>query len=728
VTSGWEPHLRELYQALPTGLYAVAPDGRMLLANDAFERLTGEKQIDAWLARLGEAERAAFASCRDEGCSFTRDLDARDRDGKPLKLRWRALRIADGTVAGTLDDVTAIERAGEEAAAASRAKSEFLANMSHEIRTPMNSILGMADLLWETDLDTTQRKYVGLLREAGDHLLSLINDILDLSRIEAGELHLEHNEFNLREQVEGAVALLAPRARTKGLELHCRVAPDVPHAVVGDALRVRQVLVNLLGNALKFTERGEVVVRVDRAPDGKTLRFSVRDTGIGIAPEQQERIFRQFEQLDPSVARRYGGTGLGLSISRKLVDCMGGRIWVESQPGQGSTFGFDVDLPPGQMAVTRTSGLAVNVRGLRVLIADENATSRLILREILSGWGVLVEELADPSATVEKLQEGFDALLLARDLAGEGVELVLRTRERFGPTQLVVILIASDLAAGDDARRRELGVAAVLLKPVRRRELLDALSGAVSQVDYAAEHRRRRKEAQGGRPLSILLADDSEDNRLLVQAFLSPAGHSLDMVTDGLAAVARATTKKYDLILMDLEMPVLDGLSAIRKIRATERARGVDRTPLLALTAHAMPEYVERTLEAGADGHLNKPLRQTQLLEAISEATSAKSRPSVERVHVEVTPTVAALIPGFLANREKDVRAARAALKRRDHHALWVLAHTMKGLGASYGFDGITDIGVALERAALAHDDAGVLRAVDALESYLGRVDYAVAS
>jgi signal transduction histidine kinase/CheY-like chemotaxis protein len=701
-----DAYIRELYEKLPVGVFAISADGRMLLANDGFRQLAGGGEVEALVSRLGAPARDAWEACRARGEPIRLDLSSTDQAGRAVWLRWRAIRLDDGTVAGTLSDVTEIEQAREQAAAASRAKTEFLANISHEIRTPMNSIVGVADLLWDTDLDTGQRKYVGVLREAGDHLLALINDLLDLSRIEAGELGLERHDFNLREQMDKAVDLVAERAQKKRLEVHCRVAPEVPHVVVGDPLRLRQVLVNLLVNAVKFTERGEVIARVE--PAGDRLRFTVSDTGPGIAPENRERIFRPFEQAAPRLS---GGAGLGLSISRRLVEKMGGRMWVESELGHGSSFGFEVPLPAASPAASRPSLGSFDLRGLRALIADDNETGRLILHEMLVGWGARVEDLAD----LGHLEGEFALLVMAEKQLSDAAETVEKLRARF--PGLAVVVIVSEVRPGDDERQRELGVKALLLKPVRRRELLEALRGALPQ--------ERPAPRQAVAPLRILLADDSEDNRFLVRAFLEGSGHQLDVVEDGRAAVEKSAEKAYDLILMDLEMPLLDGLSAIRQIRAREHERGTPPVAILTLTAHARPEDVERVRQAGADGHVGKPLRQAALLAAIAEATRI---PPAARVRVQVTPTVAALVPGFLANRDKDVRTARAALKRHDYHGLWVLAHTMKGLGASYGFDGISDIGALLEKAALAHDDAGVVRAIESLESYLGRVEYAVAS
>jgi len=594
-----------------------------------------ERSLQAAIDGSGETWSAEYRFlCGDGHYAYVLDRGYVMRDDS-----GRAVRMI-----GAMMDITArkqvekeTQQAKEAAEAANRAKGEFLANMSHEIRTPMNGVLGMTDLLLETELNSEQREYAGMVRTSAESLLTIINDILDFSKIEAGKFELETLEFKLRGSIEPTLKMLAPRAHQKDLELNSFIETDVPEALIGDPSRLRQILINLFGNSLKFTERGEINLRVQRewAKEGSIcLHFSVEDTGIGITAEQQSRIFEAFTQVDGSTARRFGGTGLGLTISRQLVGLMGGRIWVESAPGQGSVFHFTARFG---IARTSTSPLPVEkaqLKGLRALVIDDNLTNRQILKRLLAGWGMKTT-LADNCwqaleilAQALKAHKPFALVLTDGNMPEmDGFQFAEEIRENPHLSSATIMMLTSDGQRGDAARCRELGLAGYLTKPVGQAELLEAVlrvaasKGFTDKPSLVTRHSLREE----GRPLHILLAEDNLVNQKVASRVLEKHGHHIVTAANGRLALERLAAESFDLVLMDVQMPEVDGFEAVASIRKMEEGTGT-HLPVVAMTAHAMQGDRERCLAAGMDGYLSKPLNVKELL-AVLRAVEERPRP-----------------------------------------------------------------------------------------------------
>ncbi|MGC1400504.1 PAS domain S-box protein [Candidatus Binatus sp.] len=536
-------------------------------------------------------------------------------------------------------DITDLEAARQKALAASKAKTEFLSSMSHEIRTPMNAILGMADLIGESDLNSEQRRYLDTILSNGNALLELINSILDLARVESGRMNLEAVAFDVIELTEKVADTLAVRAHEKGIELAVRFSGDLPPTLVGDSLRLRQVLTNLIGNAIKFTERGEVAVDVAHNPGQSnpgSLLFSVRDSGIGMPAQTLSNIFSAFTQADSSTTRKYGGSGLGLAIVERLVALMGGRVWAESELGAGSTFHFTVELallPANESKTQQHRGL--DLSSVRVLVVDDNATNRSIVRQKMRAAGAVVTEATSGAEGLAAFAAAnlngapFGLLLIDLQMpAMDGFEMIRRMRGGANGNAPIVMLVTSSGLTDRLNAMRELGLNYYVVKPVKSRELYAAISDAMAQVVAPAKvapEPAHEVAANGSgahlldRPLDILLADDSADNRLLIAAYLKKSGYVLDQVEDGQAALERFMTRAYDVVLMDIQMPVLDGYGAVRKIREWETANERGRTPIIALSASALETDVRHAIEVGCDLHVSKPVKKSTLLKAIAE-------------------------------------------------------------------------------------------------------------
>jgi two-component system, sensor histidine kinase and response regulator len=647
-------YLNALIENSPLGIL-VLDSGRLVkLCNPAFERLFQYTRQEV----VGKAIDGLIVD--GDLLPEVREIYPRTLDGEVINVMTRRRRkdqsfvdvelytvrlVVNGKAEGTLyiyQDISVRKRAEEEmqrakeaAETSNRAKSEFLANMSHEIRTPMNGIIGMTDLVLETELTQEQMEYLGMVKSSAGSLLSLLNDILDFSKIEAGQLNFETIEFELRASLDGAMKTLSLRADQKGLELACHILPDVPDALLGDPSRLRQILVNLVGNAIKFTAKGGVVVRVETEAETEVeavLLFSVTDTGVGIPPESQAAIFDAFTQADSSMTRKYGGTGLGLTICSRLAGMMGGRIWVESEVGRGSTFHFTSRFAlqkavPAQAPIVEMAML----RNLPVLVADDNPTNRHILQEMLIGWQMKPVLFDSGQAALTALEEAktsgrrFPLIILDCQMPEmDGFTVAERIKHDPKLAGSAIVMMTSAGFQGDAARCRELGIEAYLSKPIGHSDLL----GAIKRVfnPQGGEQKKnglvtRHTLHEDRRHLRILLAEDNAVNQLLAVRLLEKRGHTVVVAETGKAVLATLQKQMFDIILMDVQMPEMDGLKATIAIREGERMSG-NHIPIVAMTAHAMVSDKKSCFEAGMDGYLSKPLKATDLFAAVESLGS----------------------------------------------------------------------------------------------------------
>jgi two-component system, sensor histidine kinase and response regulator len=633
----------------PMAVLDAGPGGIFLAVNHAFVTIFGYARDEVLgktpveLSLLAHPENLADVSRRLEPEGYVPDAETafRTRDGA---IVWGLLSAVTVDVAGKsyvswiVRDITDRKRmeteliaAREAAEAASRAKSEFLSSMSHEIRTPMNAVLGMAELLAETELSEDQQHYLNLMVLNGNSLLDLINSILDLAKIESGRMQLEQSEFDLIELVNKTIATLGVRAHSKGLELVARIAPAVPERLVGDPLRLRQILTNLIGNAIKFTDCGEVVLQVKHsAPvhERLELQFTVSDSGIGIPPDKLDSIFRNFTQADSSTTRKYGGSGLGLAIAHRLVTLIGGHITVESEVGKGSRFSFTASFERAPNTDDSPAKSPISLAGYRLLIADDSRISRQVVHEMLAQTGAEIDEAANGNSALNSIrqaaEEGRPYQFVLLDLAMpsvDGFAVARRLRSYHLPLNSLLPMLSSDELRPQITRLQQLGLATYLVKPVTRKGLFEAIHKLIDEA-----HRGRiplydaRADARREPVRKILVAEDSPDNRLVVAAYLRREPYQVDFAEDGKQAFEKFIANLYDLVLMDIQMPEMDGLDATRAIRRWEFEHGRVPTPIVALTAYALEEDVRRALSAGCNLHISKPLKKQTLIESIQEA------------------------------------------------------------------------------------------------------------
>ncbi len=791
-TEGEVLRQKQYFEALvlnsPTAIVVLDNREKVVSCNPVFEKLYGYASdeivgvnLDGLITTAETADEAARYTAQAMTGSVHGIGQRKRKDGTLVDVEiFGAPVVVEGERVGALGiyhDISDLVRARREAEEASRAKSEFLANMSHEIRTPMNSVIGMLELALDTPLTPEQRDYLNTSLQSAEALLTLLNDILDFSKIEARRLDLEVIDFDLRNTVEDVAYTLAKRAQDKGLEMASLIHSDVYSDLRGDPGRLRQALVNLVGNAIKFTEHGEIVIHADPVsdtPTHATVRFSVQDTGIGIPPERQAAIFERFTQVDGSTTRRYGGTGLGLTISKQLVEAMGGKIGVESEPGKGSTFWFELTLEKQLEEKVEQPPTPVDLLNLKVLCIDDNATSRMILTKILAGFGCQVSTAESGPEGLEMLRaayrakEPYQLILLDMQMPGMDGEQTARAIKSDPTSQEIKIIVLTSMGERGDASRLEaLGCAGYLLKPVKRQLLYESLVTILGQQPrkpgtgrLITRHTLAEQKRQGMR---ILLAEDNAINQKLAIILLQKAGYLVDAVENGEQVLEKVQKEQYNAVLMDVQMPVMDGFEATRRIRQSEAGKG-GHIPIIAMTAHALKGDRERCIEAGMDDYVSKPLQPQALItaidrwvrtrkeeaegaaetrrevvlfgEAAASAPRSNGQPTAGEKTEDLPMNIETALPLFGNDRKfliemcrefvnhlsTRIEVMKTALQTGDVTSLNRHAHSLKGLSANFSANPISSLAAELEQRTRQGDVTNAAALIDKINTESGRL------
>jgi len=756
-----EEKYRTIIESIEDGYYEFNREGRLTFCNSSLSRILDQprhniigQDIHAILGpEYGQKMMQAFLDVYQNQTTHTKELEwsFRQRDGvrKYLETSLSLVINTKGDVTGfrgLLRDVTrrklaeALYREKLSAEAASRSKSEFLANMSHEIRTPLNSIIGLIELTLDSDLSDEQREDLNVVISAAYALLSLINDILDFSKIEAGRLELEYIPFNLPEFIGESLRILAAKAHEKHLELAYRVDPAVPNIVVGDPSRVRQIILNLVGNAIKFTDQGEIVVTVEPETGSQNpyhLAFSIRDTGIGIPKEKQESIFGAFSQADGSTSRKYGGTGLGLAVSKQLVTLMNGRIWIESpisighllaqnnEVGPGSAFHFSAHFRPAPEETQKADAIPdINIKGKKALVVDDNLSNLEITMELMESWDMAPIATTSAQKAKEILknlrQTGspYELILIDSDMPDEDGFSLVKWLQKQDALELKTILMLTSLRNRQQVNLENLHVSAIITKPVRPSDLLDAIIKALFQSEEQTKSTIEAAEPTTTQPqmaLNVLVAEDTPFNQKFISRLLGKWGYTAEIVDNGLKAVAAVSAAGYDIILMDVQMPEMDGFEATAKIRELEAQKG-SHTPIIAMTAHAMKGDRERCLEAGMDDYVPKPISSEALANAIRNLIKDKPQPieKEDTVDEDTQPFfdkdallkafdndmefLKEVIDMFIADYPDMLKNITTAIESKDAPGLQRTAHALKGMLGNFQAESSAQKAYALEK------------------------------